>query len=340
MNKFIIALFAVFSFSVSANDVEKLFKNVNESVVELHVKSLNSPKPGQVNYKVSVSNGLGSGSLINKEGDILTAAHVVAKATEIEVLFSDGSKTSGHILWIDPIIDIAMIRARKTPDHIKPLPLAKAKNYSIGEQVVAIGAPFGISNSLSVGYLSGIRVKKTIPGTNIAPKLIQTDAAINKGNSGGPLFNLDGEIIGVVSHILSRSGGSNGLGFAVSVDTVKEVIDSEPLPFLGITPFILNKKHSDVLNNPYGYGILTQFVVKGTPAHKLGLKGGYMNIDIGRDSILLGGDIIIAVEDIPLKSISSLNEIKDLVQSYKSGDNIVIIYIRNGEEKRTVWTKE
>mgnify|MGYP002700772267 CR=1 FL=1 len=201
------------AFQVKENSIQKLYKKVNPSVVELHVQSLSDPKVGQVAYKAKTANSLGSGALISSEGRILTAAHVVDKATAIEVQFADGTKTTGHVVWVEPLIDLAMIQAGTVPDSAKPLTLAKANNYQIGEQIVVIGAPFGVSHSLSVGYLSGIRDGNAIPGRKLVPRLLQTDASINQGNSGGPMFNLEGEIIGIVSHILSKSGGSNGLGF-------------------------------------------------------------------------------------------------------------------------------
>ncbi|MCJ8296895.1 MAG: trypsin-like peptidase domain-containing protein, partial [Colwellia sp.] len=227
------------AYQVKENSIQTLYKKVNPSVVELHVKSLAAPKAGQVTYKEHTMGSLGSGALVSSEGRILTAAHVVDKATEIEVIFADGTKTTGHVVWVEPLIDLAMIQAGKVPSTAKPLKLAKANDYQIGEQVIVIGAPFGVSHSLSVGYLSGIRDGNAIPGRKLVPRLLQTDASINQGNSGGPMFNLNGEIIGIVSHILSRSGGSNGLGFVISVDTIQHIIDSDPGTFSGFIPMLL-----------------------------------------------------------------------------------------------------
>lgn len=322
------------------NSVKQLFKRVNDGVVELHVKSIAMPKTGQINYKSTTTESLGSGAIISKTGEILTAAHVVGRATEIEVIFADGTKTSGHVVWVDNLIDIAMIRARKVPKGIEVLKLADSKAYTIGEQVIAIGAPYGVSHSLSVGYLSGVRDREEIPGTNITPRYLQTDASINQGNSGGPLFNLDGDIIGIVSHILSKSGGSNGLGFVVSVDTIHDVMNSEPNVFFGLIPHLLNEQQAKAINNQYGYGILTQNVVPATLADKLGFKGGYLNVIIGRSPVLLGGDIILQIDDIKLTKLSEVMKVRKVFAGAKKGDKIKFLYLRNGKEKDVTWVVE
>ncbi|MGL1957111.1 MAG: trypsin-like peptidase domain-containing protein [Colwellia sp.] len=323
--------------AAAENSIQKLYKSVDSAVVELHVTSLADPKPGQISYKAETKNSLGSGALISQEGRILTAAHVIDKATEIEVIFADGSKTSGHVVWVEPLLDLAMIQAGKVPNSVKPLPLAKAGNYNIGEQVVVIGAPYGVSHSLSVGYLSGVRDGKVIPGTPLVPRLLQTDAAINVGNSGGPMFNLDGEIIGIVSHILSKSGGSHGLGFVVSVDTIRDIIDSDPGTFSGFIPFLLNKKQAYALNNSAGYGMLIQHVIPGTLADKLGFKGGNLSVLIGRKPVLLGGDIILEIAGRTITDLESAIKIKQRITEYDKGDKIAFKFLRNGKIKKTYW---
>lgn len=322
------------------NTVQKLYQSVNPGVVELHVKALAGPKPGQVNYQATTQGSLGSGALISKEGRILTAAHVVDRATEIEVIFNDGSKTSGHVVWVDSLIDIAMIQAAEVPKSAKVLPLAESKSYLVGDQVIVIGAPYGVSHSLSVGYLSGIRDKSKIPATNIVPRYIQSDASINQGNSGGPMLNTQGEIIGIVSHILSSSGGSNGLGFAVSIDTINQVLETEPMTFSGLIPVLLNEQLSNAINNPYGYGLLVQQVIPGTLADKLNFQGGHVNALFGTTPILLGGDIIVSIAGYPMKDIDSVLSLRERFSNYETGEAIVFKYLRNGLEQEVIWTIE
>ncbi|MFD2164806.1 S1C family serine protease [Thalassotalea euphylliae] len=338
MKKLLCFMALALSFCASANNsIQKLYQSVNDSVVELHVKALAEPKPGQVRFKVSTADSLGSGAVISKEGRILTAAHVVDKATDIEVIFNDGTKTSGHVVWVDSLIDLAMIQAYKVPSSVKPLKLAKPGDYEVGEQIIVIGAPFGVSHSLSVGYLSGIRDKEKVPGTELKPRFLQTDAAINQGNSGGPMFNLEGEIIGIVSHILSSSGGSNGLGFSVSTDTIHTLMENAPSVFFGAIPHMLSKDEALALNNPYGHGALIQQVVPNTLADRLGFKGGFVNVMVGRTPVLLGGDIILEIASIPLKDVKSAIEIRNRFKEYSKGDKVIFKYLRNGKMEKTFW---
>jgi serine protease Do len=328
------------AFQVKENSIQKLYKKVNPSVVELHVQSLASPKVGQVAYKAKTSSSLGSGALVSSEGRILTAAHVVDKATAIEVQFADGTITTGHVVWVEPLIDLAMIQAGEVPSSAKPLTLAKANDYQIGEQIVVIGAPFGVSHSLSVGYLSGIRDGSAIPGRKLVPRLLQTDASINQGNSGGPMFNLNGEIVGIVSHILSKSGGSNGLGFVISVDTIRHIIDGDPGTFSGFIPLLLNKEQSYAINNTAGHGMLVQHVIPGTLADKLGFKGGNLSVVIGRTPVLLGGDILLEVGGRAITDLASAVQIKKHLASFEKGDRVTFKFLRNGQKKETYWVVE
>ena len=328
------------SLAFSQNNIKTLFQSINGGVVELHVQSLAEPQPGQVSYQAATENSLGSGAVISDSGRILTAAHVVDKATAIKVIFSDGSETSGHVVWVNPLIDLAMIQAGNIPDNLVTLPLAKSGDYQVGDQIIVIGAPYGVSHSLSVGYLSGIRDREPIPGTALTPRFLQTDAAINTGNSGGPMFNEKGEIIGIVSFILSQTGGSNGLGFVVSIDTIHHVMANDPGTFSGFIPHLLTDIESKAINNPYGYGMLVQHVMPGTMASRLGFRGGFLNVSVGNKAILLGGDILIEVAGRPLKSLKAVMKLKQELADYQRGDKIEIKYLREGEEKRVIWTIE
>jgi len=325
------------AYQAKDNSIQTLYKKVNPSVVELHVQSLAEPTPGQVTYKAATANSLGSGALVSPEGRILTAAHVVDKATAIEVIYADGTKTTGHVVWVEPLIDLAMIQAVKVPSTAKALKLAKSNDYQIGEQIIVIGAPFGVSHSLSVGYLSGIRDGKALPGRNLEPRLLQTDASINQGNSGGPMFNLNGEIIGIVSHILSKSGGSNGLGFVISVDTVRHVMESDPGTFSGFIPMLLTEELSYAINNTAGHGMLLQHVIPGTLADKLGFRGGDLSVVIGGTPILFGGDVLLEVAGFSITDLASAVQIKQRMTNFKKGEKIKFKYLRNGQTKETFW---
>lgn len=324
--------------TLAQNNVQNVYKEMNPGVVELHVKALSKPQKAQVDYKVHTGNSLGSGALISEKGRILTAAHVIERATDIEVAFSNGFKTTGHVVWVAPLVDLAMIQVAEMPKgDYQVLKLAKRRDYQIGEQVVVIGAPYGVSHSLSVGYLSGIRDKAEIPLNKLKPRFLQTDAAINQGNSGGPMFNMKGEIIGIVSHILSQSGGSQGLGFVVSTDTVQDVIENKPPMWVGIVPIMLDKKLSNAINNPFGYGLLIQQVVPKTLAEKLGFQGGNIAVNLGQQSILLGGDILVKVGHIKLDGIESLFEAQRWFSHLEKGEEVRFKFVRSGKILDVSW---
>nr|WP_245942598.1 S1C family serine protease [Candidatus Colwellia aromaticivorans] len=163
---------------------------------------------------------------------------------------------------------------------------------------------------------------------------------MNVGNSGGPMFNDKGEIIGIVSHVLSKSGGSNGLGFVVSVDTIHEIMDSDPGTFSGFIPCLLNKQQSYALNNVAGHGMLIQHVVPRTLADKLGFKGGNKNVTIGNKSILLGGDILLAINGHKITDVDSVIKIKQRMANVKKGDEISFTFLRSGEVNTVYWQVE
>ncbi|QOL26849.1 trypsin-like peptidase domain-containing protein [Thalassotalea sp. LPB0316] len=332
-------LLIVFSVSsVAQTSIQKIYKKANPGVVELHVEALAEPEVNKVEYQVKTGNSLGSGALIDKKGRIVTAAHVVERATNIKVKFASGFQTTGHVVWVAPLVDLAMIQVAEMPKNdFKVLKLAPRKSYEVGEQVVVIGAPYGVSHSLSVGYLSGIRDKGQIPLTDLTPRFLQTDAAINQGNSGGPMFNMKGEIIGIVSHILSQSGGSQGLGFVVSTDTVQDVIASKPPMWVGIVPVMLDKKLSNALNNPFGYGLLIQQVIPKTLAEKLGFQGGTLSVGVGQDTLLLGGDILVKAGHTKLDSIESLFEVQDWFRDLKKGEKVRFKFVREGRILDVDW---
>lgn len=333
-------MFSLSACAAQSNNIKKLYDEVNDSVVELHVKMLAEPNPKETIYKKATMGSLGSGVVINRQGRILTAAHVVDKAVSIEVEFANGEKTTGHVVWVESAVDLAMIQAAEVPEGVKVASLAKAGEYGVGEQVAAIGAPYGVSHSLSVGYLSGIRDQEHLSKIGYTPRFLQTDAAINKGNSGGPLFNLDGQVIGIVSQILSKSGGSEGLGFVVSVDTVHDVIEQGPAMFSGFTVYALSEKEAHAMNIKEGYGMLVQHVIPKSLAEKLGFVGGDMIVRIGERRFLVGGDIILAIGGIEPNTFENVLKLKDYIANLESGEIVEFRYIRKGEYKTLDWEVE
>ncbi|MCM2679446.1 S1C family serine protease [Echinimonas agarilytica] len=305
-----------------------LFESTSIPVVELYVDAL--PEPGERPKNGKLVKTLGSGTLIDTHGSILTAGHVVERAANIDIVFSDKMKSKGRVVWIDVESDVAMIKADWVPESINPAVLGNSDDTRIGDRIFVIGAPYGISKTLTVGHLSG---KRTVPAevSSSDPEFLQTDAAINTGNSGGPMFNMKGELIGVVSHIMSRSGGSDGLGFALSSNSVRKIVQEGPLPWAGIIPLMMDDKLANAVNSPVNYGALIQQVIPNSLADTVGLRGGDFPVRIGKKTLLLGGDIILEFGGVEMDSIESLRHAREMSNNLKSGEELTIKIYRRGE---------
>ena len=192
--------------------------------------------------------------------------------------------------------------------------LGDSDRAEVGDQVFVVGAPLGIGRTLTVGHLSARRTMNATSGGVVSRELFQTDAAINQGNSGGPLFDLNGNVIGVVSYIMSRSGGSDGLGFVVTSNTARRLLLDERTVWSGLDGYLLAGDLARAFNLPTERGaLLVQRVAAGSPAERLGLRGGTMPVAFGQETILLGGDVILAVEGIGLGTPQLYGDRKSVV---------------------------
>jgi len=200
---------------VQAQGVVSAFQRVNGSVVLVRAKGKDLTAQGGSSVLVKF-NEVGSGVLVSSDGKVLTAAHVVQIADEVTVHFLGGETETARVIASEPRADLALLQLSRVPAGVQPAPMGDSNIVQVGEQVFIVGAPYGIAHSLTVGYVSGRHKPNTIYAEIPLAEFLQTDAAINQGNSGGPMFNLNGEVIGIVSHIISKSGGFEGLGFVVS----------------------------------------------------------------------------------------------------------------------------
>jgi serine protease Do len=237
--------------------------------------------------------GIGSGVLISPECHILTAAHVVRGAYEIVVKTQDGKMRPAELLFSETGADIALIKLITPAPELKHAELGDSDRLVVGQSVYAIGSPYGLENSFSVGNISGFRSFDRYYDGAIQAKFLQTDAAINMGNSGGPLLNSKAQVIGITSQILSVTGGFQGIGFVVPINTAKELLSLKDRVWLGIEGIYLNREGiSKLMNRDLKGGLLIERVAKGSPADKAGLRGGSVpSRMLGRD-FLLGGDLI------------------------------------------------
>jgi S1-C subfamily serine protease len=282
----------------TAFDLADLFAQVDPSVVEIATIQEVAPAAGAA--QPVRSGGLGSGFLISNDGLIMTAAHVVQLAEDVAVRWVTGDVSRAAIVSSNPSADVALIHAEAVPDGIEPLVLADSDLVRVGDQVFIIGAPMTYAHSLTVGHVSARRRPDKLFGGLEPVELLQTDAAINEGNSGGPMFNTGGEVIGVVSHILSKSGGSQGLGFVVTSNMARtEMLEKKPF-WSGLDGFRLEGDLAAIFNLPQPSGILVERVAAGSAATRIGLQAGRHRAEIGGRTLMVGGDVILAIQGIPV----------------------------------------
>jgi S1-C subfamily serine protease len=278
---------------------------------------------------------LGSGFVINKTGHIVTNYHVIEGADEIEVSFSNQDTLTAKLVGSDPSTDIAVLRVEASSRGLTPLDFGDSDQVRVGDTVVAIGNPFGLARSASAGIVSSVQ-ERTITAPNGYPinHVIQTDAAINRGNSGGPLLNARGEVIGVNSQISTADGstGNVGIGFAVPSNTVKNVvaqlIDKGRVDraFIGIGGTSIDPELARQFRLPVDTGVLVEHVVDGTPAARAGLRGGSSDVIVEGQSYRLGGDVIVALAG---RRVESIEALRDLLSTHQPGDKVELEIYRD-----------
>ncbi len=315
--------------ATQSQDLSRAFEKVDPAVVVITTQAERETLTRK-GIQTTQEGGLGSGVIIDPEGLVMTAAHVVDTADDIVVMFRDGRERPAQVVASSGMSDIALIRIIDPPDELPSAPLGDSDKARTGEQVFVIGSPYGLTHTMTVGYLSGRRLTEGTPFGDI--EFLQTDAAINKGNSGGPLLNMKGEVIGIVSHISSQSGGSEGLGFAASANMARRILLDKPSVWLGASYMFLNGELADALNAGQPSGMLVQTVTEGSISDRLGLKPGYIPAEIGGAEVMLGGDIITAINGTPvIGTDAGLSQLYRTYRRVKPGDRVTVSIIRRGE---------
>jgi serine protease Do len=324
----LLALLATWE-DAEAQQLRDLFRKVSPAVVVVRTLE-RGPAPEAAAGLVNIP-GLGSGVLISADGKVMTAAHVVQVADRVGIEFKDGKVYPAHVVGSSTQADVALVQLDRLPTGIAPAPLADSDSVEVGDQIVVIGAPYGLGHSLTVGHVSG---KLTIAGivSGVPMEVIQTDAAINLGNSGGPMFNMDGEVVGVVSSILTQSGGFEGVGFAVPTNVARKVLLTGGSFWSGMDGFLLQDTLAQIFNLPQNAGVLVQRVAAGSPAAALGLRAGTWRATIGDQQLLVGGDIILSVAGIEVKPRgASLDEMRRFLGKLPPGDSVTARVLRAGK---------
>jgi serine protease Do len=318
---------ATASFGASPSGLSGVFKRVKESVVVVRiVQSKGTPAP-----KASDGfDGLGSGVLIDASGKVLTAAHVVEDAQSILVEFADGDQIPARLAASAGGADVALLQLDRPPKKPMPARLGNSDVVEVGDPVFVVGAPLGMSYTLSAGYVSGIRDDDSKVHGLETPQYLQTDAAINPGNSGGPMFTVDGEVVGIVSYIMSRSGGHEGMGFAISINTARKLVLQEKSVWTGLEGYILRDDLAEVFNLPQPMGLLVEQVAPNSPAATLGLRAGHIEAELDGDPFRLGGDVILALDGIAL-SDANIPKLQEHLKKLRPGQLYEVAVLRAGK---------
>lgn len=320
----------VFACSTSADSVGQTFKKVKDSVVVIKtVSSGFAPTPQRQEVAMG---GLGSGFIISEDGQVMTAAHVVQTADLIVVVLANGKEYPARVLSSSPAADVALIQIDDLIEKVPAVRLADSDKAEIGDEIMVIGAPYGATHTLTVGHLSARRGLNKARTGLVEIEFLQVDAAVNQGNSGGPVFNLDGEVIGIVSHIMSQSGGNEGLGFAASINMAKKILLESARIWSGVDFVMVDGEEAAALNLPQDAGLIVQKVARGSLGERLGLKGGTLRAEIEGAGVLLGGDVILEIQNLPITSDEkSIQKISVAFSELKSGDSIRVKVLRAGK---------
>ena len=323
--------------------VSEIYARAAPGVVQITSTAAASDNPSAAPFdqQAAPRQALGSGFVIDKTGHIVTNYHVIEGADEIEVSFSNRDTLSASIVGTDPSTDIAVLRVQSTSRGLAPLAFGNSDTIRVGDPVVAIGNPFGLRRTATAGIVSAVQ-ERTITAPNGYPidHVIQTDAEINSGNSGGPLLSARGEVIGVNSQIARADGstGNVGIGFAIPSNTVKEVVaqltatGKVDRAVLGISGSSVTAELARVLRLPVDQGVLVEDVTDGSPAAKAGLRGGTTDVVVAGESHVLGGDVIVAVGG---SRVGSTEELRDSLARHKPGQK-VNVQIHRGTKIVTV----
>jgi S1-C subfamily serine protease len=273
--------------------------------------------------------GQGSGFIIDKQGHILTNNHVIDNAQRVEVTLSDKHKYKATVVGVDKGHDLALLLINAP--NLQPATLSDSQSLTVGQRVYAIGNPFGLSGTMTRGIISAIR---SIRGSNNNPieDAIQTDAAVNPGNSGGPLLNSRGEVIGITTLIANNGADqSSGIGFAIPINTAKAVLEDFAKygrvrrPSLDISPLAIGPDEAQQIGLPADYGVLIQRVLPGGAGEKAGLRGGTQRAYQGNTPVMLGGDLIVAMDG---QEITNPQDLAAEMNSHRAGDTVTLTIFR------------
>jgi serine protease Do len=309
--------------------LREVFRRVRPAVIVIATRQ-KELAPDRRDGFVSLQ-GLGSGVVISEAGLVLTAAHVVQTADQIVVSVSESVNVPARVVSSSLAADVALLQLEKVPDGLAVARLGDSDRLQVGDPVFVVGHPFGLDHTLTTGVLSARRRPKQMADTMTLREIFQTDASVNQGNSGGPMFNMQGEVVGIVSSILSHAGGSEGLGFATPSNVARQLLLDQKSMWTGVDGYLLDGDIARALNVPQPTGFLVERVAAGSPAARLGLLPGSMRVTIEGETFLLGGDIVLEVAGIRTADESALEKIRSALSRLGPGDLLAVKVLRGGK---------
>ena len=313
-----------------AQELRDLFRQVKASVVT--VRTTEREIAPQSKGEFVKTPGIGSGVLISADGKVMTAAHIVQAADRVVVEFTEGKEIPAEVIASVITADVALLKLEWVPTDAVIARFGDSDQAEVGDQVFVIGAPYGLSRTLTAGHLSARHANKQLMGGLRAVEMFQTDAAINKGNSGGPMFNMKGEVIGVVCNFFSQSGGFDGLGFATTSNLARRLLLEQTTYWSGLEGMIISGKMARIFNVPQEAGLLVQRIAKGSPAELLGLRAGNARATFNDRDILVGGDIILTVAGYEISGDGAdFDKIHDRLSALRPGSKLIVKVLRGGK---------
>ena len=309
-----------------SQSLDDIFNRVSPTVVVVRAKGRDVNASGITRF-----NETGSGVLISSDGRVMTAAHVVNGMDEITVEGVAGEVVRATLLSADSAADVALLQLERVTKAMRVARLGDSDAVRVGQQVMVVGAPYGLAYSMSVGWISARWPPKTIFPDMPLAEFLQTTATINTGNSGGPVFNMAGEVIAIVSQNISKSGGSEGLGFVVTVKSARSLLVPRKMFWGALQGLLLTGRLASVFNVPAPAGFLVKTVAQGSMAWNMGLQGSDGTLTIGGKEIPVGGDIILSVEDIPVVSEENIEMVRNKLAGSAPGSTFKMVVLRAGK---------
>jgi serine protease Do len=262
---------------------------------------------------------------------VMTAAHVVNGMDEITVEGVAGEVVRAKLISSDAAADISLLQLERVTAAMRVARIGDSDTVRVGQQVMVVGAPYGLAHSMSVGWISARWPPNTIFPDMPLAEFFQTTATINQGNSGGPLFNMAGEVIGIVSQNISKSGGSEGLGFVVTINNARKLLVDGKVFWSALQGMLVTGDLAAILNVPAPAGFLVKTVAEGSTAWKMGLMGGDKILTIDRQEVAVRGDIILSVEGIPVVSEENIEKIRNRLAGVPLGTPFKVSVLRAGK---------